>query len=104
MAQVSTCHNAACEFLRQFWSAVLPAPINSLGSSSANSNTAAAAEQKAAKARKMAGYLRGTARKVDSVVASAASYGMKDAERVREALKPTLDAVDKALEQFASMQ
>lgn len=52
----------------------------------------------------MAGYLRGTARKVDSVVASAASYGMKDAERVREALKPTLDAVDKALEQFASMQ
>ncbi|KAJ9098251.1 hypothetical protein QFC21_004580 [Naganishia friedmannii] len=102
MAQVSTCHNAACEFLRQFWSAVLPAPINSLGSSSANS--AAAAEQKAAKARKMAGYLRGTARKVDSVVASAVSYGMKDAERVREALKPTLDAVDKALEQFASMQ
>lgn len=101
MAQVSTCHNAACEFLRQFWSAVLPAPINSLGSSA---NTATAAEQKAAKARKMAGYLRGTARKVDSVVASAVSYGMNDSERVREALKPTLDAVDKALEQFASMQ
>ncbi|KAJ9117584.1 hypothetical protein QFC22_004434 [Naganishia vaughanmartiniae] len=104
MAQVSTCHNAACEFLRQFWSAVLPAPINSLGASSTSANTAAAAEQKAAKARKMAEYLRGTARKVDSVVASAVTYGMQDADRVREALKPTLDAVDKALEQFASMQ
>ncbi|KAJ9110233.1 hypothetical protein QFC19_001636 [Naganishia cerealis] len=97
MSQVSTCHNAACEFLRQFWSAVLPSPAGSLSSSTTS-------EVKAAKARKMAAYLRGTGGKVDSVVASAVKAGMKDPQRVREALRPTLDAVNKALEQFASMQ
>jgi transcription initiation factor TFIIH subunit 1 len=97
MSQVSTCHNAACEFLRQFWSAVLPTPQGTLGG-------AQTPEQKAAKAKKMATFLAGTQKKVESVVASAVNAGMKEPSRVRDALAPTMDAVNKALEQYASMK
>lgn len=97
MSQVSTCHNAACEFLRQFWSAVLPTPQGTLGG-------AQTPEQKAAKAKKMAAFLAGTQKKVESVVASAVNAGMKEPSRVRDALAPTLDAVNKALDQYASMK
>ncbi|KAI5452983.1 RNA polymerase II transcription factor B subunit 1 [Naganishia albida] len=97
MSQASTCHNAACEFLRQFWSAVLPTPQGTLGG-------AQTPEQKAAKAKKMATFLAGTQKKVESVVASAVNAGMKEPSRVRDALAPTLDAVNKALDQYASMK
>jgi hypothetical protein len=76
MSQVLTCHNAHTEFLRQFWSAVLPTPPGTLG--------APTPEQKMTKARKMAKFLSLMKEKVDSVVQSAAQDPTVDTERVRE--------------------
>lgn len=76
MAQVLTCHTAATEFLRQFWSAVLPNIPGQL--------SPASPEQKQNKARKMAGYLALTQNKVDAVVKTASEAKMGDPERVRE--------------------
>lgn len=78
MEQMRSCHNAATEFLRQYWSAVLPAPAGALGAGNASSSTGA----KAAKAAKMAGYLRGTAGKVEAVVHIATEAGV-DPGRIR---------------------
>lgn len=76
MNQVLSCHNAACEFLRQFWSAVLPNLPGALGAPSA--------QQKADKAKKMIDFLAKTDDKVDGVMMSAVGSGMLDPERVRE--------------------
>jgi pantoate kinase len=76
MSQILTCHNAHTEFLRQFWSAVLPTPPGTLG--------APTPEQKMAKARKMAKFLSLMREKVDSVVLSAKRDTTVDAERVQE--------------------
>jgi transcription initiation factor TFIIH subunit 1 len=71
---MTSCHNAANEFLRQYWSAVLPAQAGALGSTSAAT--------KAAKAGKMAGYLRGMEGKINAVVHTAVLTGL-DPARVR---------------------
>lgn len=76
MSQILTCHNAHTEFLRQFWSAVLPTPAGTLG--------APTPEQKMAKARKMAKFLSLMREKVDSVVLSAKQDKTVDSERVQE--------------------
>ena len=72
--QMRSCHNAATEFLRQYWSAVLPTSAGTLGPS-----TIAA---KNAKAEKMAGYLRLTEGKVNAVINTATIVGV-DPERIR---------------------
>ena len=71
---MTSCHNAANEFLRQYWSAVLPAQAGALGTSNAAT--------KAAKAGKMAGYLRGMEGKINAVVHTAVLDGL-DPARVR---------------------
>lgn len=73
-----SCHNAATEFLRQYWSAVLPTAAGALG---AGTNATSAAV-KSAKAEKMAGYLRSTDNKVNAVVHTATIAGF-DPARVR---------------------
>jgi len=75
---MTSCHNAANEFLRQYWSAVLPAQAGALGTSNATT--------KAAKAGKMAGYLRGMEGKINAVVHTAVLDGL-DPARVR-AVRP----------------
>ncbi|WVQ85967.1 hypothetical protein IAT38_008135 [Cryptococcus sp. DSM 104549] len=87
--QVRSCHNAATEFLRQYWSAILPPQAGTLGG-----GNAAARE---AKAVKMAGYLRNTGAKVEAIVQTAQIAGF-DPERVRKSLAPTMGAVHVALE------
>ncbi|KAI8993080.1 hypothetical protein BD414DRAFT_483241, partial [Trametes punicea] len=89
--QLTTCQTAANEFLRQFWLAIYPPPTESLTLSTATP------AQKAAKAAKMIGYLSKTHEKVDALVQAAQQAGV-DPARVKVALKPVLDAVDKALE------
>jgi hypothetical protein len=74
LSQVISCHNATCEFLRQYWTAVLPSPPGAL-------NPAAPA-QKSAKAAKMAGYLGKTADKVAALVTTAERSGI-DPSRVQ---------------------
>jgi len=78
---MTSCHNAANEFLRQYWSAVLPAQAGALGSTSAAT--------KAAKAGKMAGYLRGMEGKINAVVHTAVLDGL-DPARVRAVCPPFL--------------
>lgn len=89
LEQMRSCHNAATEFLRQYWSAVLPTPAGALG---AGTNSTSAAT-KAAKAEKMAAYLRGTGGKVEAVVHIATEAGV-DPGRIRavSASGPSIDS------------
>ncbi|KAI0663565.1 hypothetical protein C8Q70DRAFT_906577 [Cubamyces menziesii] len=89
--QMTTCQTAANEFLRQFWLAIYPPPTES------QTLAAATPAQKAAKAAKMIGYLGKTHEKVEALVRAAHQEGV-DPARVKVAMKPVLDAVDKALE------
>lgn len=92
---MTTCQTAANEFLRQFWSAMYP-PLTDQPVLAP-----ATPAQKAAKAAKMAGYLGKTHEKVGALVSAAHGEGV-DARRVELAMKPVLDAVDRALGFYAS--
>jgi len=91
MRQMSTCQTAANEFLRHYWHSIYPPP-----SQASLPLTEVLKNQRAAKAAKMAGYLASTHEKVEAIV-RAASYDKVDPRRVELAMKPVLDAVDKAL-------
>nr|WRH23628.1 N-terminal domain [Naematelia aurantialba] len=80
LEQMKSCHNAATEFLRQYYSAVLPSPSGALGLGSGTS--AAAAPAKAAKRDKMVQYLRLTGAKVNALV-HVAQVAQVDPARVR---------------------
>ncbi|TBU56387.1 hypothetical protein BD310DRAFT_882716 [Dichomitus squalens] len=88
--QMTTCQTAANEFLRQFWLAIYP-PANEFQQLSV-----ATPAQKTAKALKMIAYLSKTHEKVEALVAEAQREQV-DPNRIRVAMKPILDAVDKAL-------
>ncbi|KNZ72901.1 RNA polymerase II transcription factor B subunit 1 [Termitomyces sp. J132] len=88
--QMTTCQTAANEFLRQFWSAMYPPPMDV---QSVNTATPA---QRATKAAKMIGYVAKTREKVAALVNVARMHGV-DPTRVESALKPVLTAVDQAI-------
>ncbi|KAF5325666.1 hypothetical protein D9611_000372 [Ephemerocybe angulata] len=88
--QMTSCQTAANEFLRQYWSSIIPqAP---------ELQTAASATpaQRAAKAAKMIGYLSKTPEKVQAIIMTAQAHGV-DSAKVEVAMKPTLDAVNHAI-------
>jgi transcription initiation factor TFIIH subunit 1 len=87
---MKSCHNAATEFLRQYWSAILPLPPGALGGPSASP------QARANKAEKMAAYLRLTEGKVDGVVATATAQGIS-ADRVRAVSDPTVRTHERTL-------
>lgn len=87
LQQMRSCHNAASEFLRQYWSAILPPAPGTLGQPE---------PARAARAAKMARYLEGTEGKINAIVTTA-EISRVDPERVRAALAPTLGAVHVAL-------
>ncbi|WVQ99485.1 hypothetical protein IAU59_006620 [Kwoniella sp. CBS 9459] len=89
--QMRSCHNAATEFLRQYWSAILPSQAQAGTLSSSVSASA-----KESKALKMAGYLKNTNAKVEAIVQSGIILGF-DPERIRKAMAPTIAAVNVAL-------
>jgi transcription initiation factor TFIIH subunit 1 len=107
---MKSCHNAATEFLRQYWAAILPTPSGALGTGT----SAVSAKTKTAKAAKMAGYLSATENKVKAIVHAATTVNV-DPARVEavsvfcevdnskwltldsKALAPTLQAVKNAL-------
>lgn len=76
--QMRSCHNAATEFLRQYWSAILPSPLGSLGAGTPSQAPAV----KVAKATKMAGYLASMESKMNAVVELSFSFQV-DPLRVR---------------------
>ncbi|KAI6110555.1 hypothetical protein EDD16DRAFT_1836413 [Pisolithus croceorrhizus] len=86
--QLTTCQTAANEFLRQFWGAMCPPPVDT--------PFAPSLAQRSAKAAKMASYLAGTREKVDALVRVAQVEGA-DGTRVEVAMKPVLEAVERAL-------
>ncbi len=65
------CQTAANEFLRQFWSAIYPSPVDSQSILSI-----ATPAQRAAKATKMIGYLSKTPEKVEALVRVAQQHGV----------------------------
>ena len=69
--QMTTCHTAANEFLRQFWLTIYPPAAEVQTASSAT------AAQKAAKAAKMIGYLERTHEKVNALVRTARESGVE---------------------------
>lgn len=73
---MTTCQTAANEFLRQFWSATYPPPVDSQSVLSV-----ATPAQRAAKAAKMIGYLAKTPEKVEALVRMAQQHGL-DGSRV----------------------
>ncbi|KAK1924060.1 TFIIH p62 subunit, N-terminal domain-containing protein [Papiliotrema laurentii] len=99
--QMRSCHNAATEFLRQYWSALLPLPAGALGSGGPAVIPKNKEARDPTKAAKMAKYLAMTERKMDAVVQTAVIAGI-DAARVRAALAPTLGAVNVALAREAA--
>ncbi|KAI0093026.1 hypothetical protein BDY19DRAFT_882431 [Irpex rosettiformis] len=88
--QMRTCQTAANEFLRQFWLAIYPPPADS------QILSASTPAQKAQKATKMIGYLEKTPEKVEAIVIAARKEGF-DPVRAQTAMKPVLDAVNKAI-------
>jgi transcription initiation factor TFIIH subunit 1 len=109
---MTTCQTAANEFLRQFWLCMYP-PVTEQ-----QALAPATPAQKAAKAAKMIGYLGKTHEKVDALIRTAQVEGI-DAARVKivcalylfrylgtqhqfQAMKPILDAVDRALAFYRS--
>ncbi|KAF8973104.1 hypothetical protein BDZ97DRAFT_1691833 [Flammula alnicola] len=88
--QMTTCQTAANEFLRQFWLATYP-PLGEV--ETAASPTPA---QRAVKAAKMIGYISKTHEKVLALVQTAAQHGI-DPTRVESALKPVVQASERAL-------
>ncbi|KAI6098988.1 hypothetical protein EDD16DRAFT_1766100 [Pisolithus croceorrhizus] len=86
--QLTTCQTAANEFLRQFWGAMCPPPVDT--------PFAPSLAQRSAKAAKMASYLAGTREKVDALVRVAQIEGA-DGASVEVAMKPVLEAVERAL-------
>ncbi|KAF5370570.1 hypothetical protein D9758_001928 [Tetrapyrgos nigripes] len=86
--QMRTCQTAANEFLRQFWTATYPPIVEGPALSTP--------AQRAARASKMIGYLAKTPEKVAAIVQTAHQQGI-DAARVEVAMKPVLDAVERAL-------
>jgi len=77
-----SCHNAATEFLRQYWSALLPLPAGSLGGSTPNTVPKGKEARDPVKAEKMANYLRSTEKKIEAVVRTAQQSGV-DPARVK---------------------
>ncbi|KAL1411616.1 RNA polymerase II transcription factor B subunit 1 [Vanrija albida] len=92
LEQMRICHISTNEFLRQYWSAVLPPPPGSLGAGTGG-QTPSEREKRAAK---MAKYLAGTEGRVNAIV-NVAMTERFDPERVRSAMAPTLGAVNVAL-------
>lgn len=89
-----SCQASANEFLRHFWSAVLPAQTGDI-SASAMANP----QQRAAKATRMIEYLQKTQERIDTVVKEGEKVGA-DPNAVREALQPCIQAVKKATKYF----
>ncbi|KIP08401.1 hypothetical protein PHLGIDRAFT_29570 [Phlebiopsis gigantea 11061_1 CR5-6] len=87
--QMMACQTAANEFLRQFWLAIYPPP------SDLPTASAATPAQKAAKATKMIAYLDQMSEKVNALAFAATQSGV-DGTKIRTAMKPVLDAVEKA--------
>lgn len=68
---LTSCHSSSNEFLRHFWSAVLPPRPEDISAAAM-----ATPEQRAAKAQRMIGYLQKTDERVKDVVRKASSEGV----------------------------
>lgn len=105
MTALTSLHSATNEFLRHFWSAVLPPRSNDISASAS-----ASPQQKAAKAQRMLGFLEKTGERIQAVKelmrkeggiqVSKGHGGTKGEERIDEAVESVVKAVDKARQYY----
>ncbi|TFK73910.1 hypothetical protein BDN72DRAFT_813870 [Pluteus cervinus] len=88
--QMTTCQTAANEFLRQYWSAIHPPPVD------LPTVAIPTPAQRTAKAIKMISYLSKTPEKIAALVKVAQQHNV-DPLRIETAMRPVLNAVNQAL-------
>ncbi|KAJ7217862.1 hypothetical protein GGX14DRAFT_438635 [Mycena pura] len=88
--QMTICQSATNEFLRQFWTSVYPP------SAELQVVAAATPAQREAKAAKMIGYLSKTQEKADALVYMGPQHNV-DPVRIETAMKPVINAVNRAI-------
>ncbi|KAJ7859719.1 hypothetical protein B0H13DRAFT_1126163 [Mycena leptocephala] len=88
--QMTICQTATNEFLRQFWSSMYPPAAE------VQVVAVATPAQRTAKAAKMIGYLSKTQEKVDALVYMGPQHNV-DPARIEIAMKPVLDAANRAI-------
>lgn len=93
--QVTSYHSSTTEFLRQFWSAITPQPLED---GSMPSTAASQPRERKLKAQRMLTSLQRSAQKVEAI-SHAAEAGLpgSGSERIKAALRPTENAINKAL-------
>lgn len=91
MSQVISTHSTTHEFLRHYWSAILP---NS-ASTNTNNTRKLNPEEKAMKAQRMIGFLDRTSARVESLIEEAAMISVEK-KLIFQALEGTIRAVEKA--------
>jgi transcription initiation factor TFIIH subunit 1 len=93
--QVTSYHSSTTEFLRQFWSAITPQPLED---GSMPSTAASQPRERKLKAQRMLTSLQRSVQRVEAIsqVAEAGLPG-SGSERIKAALGPTENAINKAL-------
>jgi transcription initiation factor TFIIH subunit 1 len=100
--QLISYHSTTTEFLRQFWSAITPQPLED---GSMPSTVASQPRERKVKAQRMLTSLQRSLEKVDAIAnAAEASLPSTGSERIKAALTPTENAVNKALSVSVSGQ
>ena len=93
--QVVSYHSSTIEFLRQFWSAITPQPLED---GSMPSTVASQPRERKIKAQRMLTSLQRSVQRVEGI-SQAAEAGLPGtgSERIKSSLGPTENAVNKAL-------
>ncbi|MBW0507291.1 hypothetical protein O181_047006 [Austropuccinia psidii MF-1] len=98
LSQVISLHTTTNEFLRQFWTSILPNVVNLAPMSTSSSDKevppkALTAEQKALKAQRMMGYIMKTEERIQNLVNQADKHGIS-----QQAILNALEGIVKAAE------
>ena len=100
--QLVSYHSTTTEFLRQFWSAITPQPLED---GSMPSNVASQPKERKGKALRMLTSLQRSTQRVEGIARAAEdSLPGSGAGRIQAALAPTESAVNKALQVSVSQQ
>ncbi|KAH9809350.1 hypothetical protein DFH28DRAFT_1098569 [Melampsora americana] len=103
MSQVISTHSTTHEFLRHYWSSILPNPIQTTNTTTEIANKKVLnPEEKAMKAQRMIGFLERTNERVSHLIEEARSLSV-DKKLIFQALESTIRAVEKAKRHYREM-
>ncbi|GAA6063087.1 hypothetical protein JCM10212_005150 [Sporobolomyces blumeae] len=97
LLSVESISTTSLEFLRHFWSAILPPKPNDT-----SAFALAPPRERAARAEKFKGYLEKSRARVSKAVGDAKGESDELGKRVEAALQPILDAIDAAVQMYRS--